>query len=110
MTQLLSRITSAVFALVGAAALATGCNQGAEGDRCNPDLSHDECGAGLHCTQPVDCPETYCCPTSGNSNNQYCQPGCAGGQASICAAGGDADCPTDGGGGTDSGGDGGSGD
>ena len=90
-----SRIGSAIALLLATAALAAGCNQGGEGDRCNPDLSHDECGAGLHCTQPVDCPENYCCPTSGNSNNPYCQPGCAGGQASICAAGGDADCPTD---------------
>jgi hypothetical protein len=77
-----------LFAVTG-----TGCNESQEGDRCNPDLSHDECNAGLSCQQPVDCPENYCCPTSGTSSNPNCQPGCNGGQASICAAGGDADCP-----------------
>jgi len=81
-----------LFAVTG-----TGCNQDQEGDRCNPDLSHDECNAGLSCQQPVDCPENYCCPVSGTSSNPNCQPGCNGGQASICAAGGDADCATDGG-------------
>jgi hypothetical protein len=81
------------FALVGG----DGCNVGNEGERCNPDLSHDECNAGLSCQQPKNCPENYCCPTSGTSINPYCLPGCAGGQASICAAGGDADCPTEGG-------------
>ncbi len=78
---------------VGMAAIATGCDTGHEGERCNPSLSHDECGSGLSCQQPTDCPESYCCPTDGTSSNPYCQPGCAGGQESICAAGGDADCP-----------------
>jgi hypothetical protein len=71
-----------------------GCNQAAEGDRCNPDLAAGEgdCGSGLTCTIPPLCPEAYCCPISGESDNPFCQPGCAGGQASICDAGGDADC------------------
>jgi hypothetical protein len=87
------RIGVALFALVGTLALGGGgCNVGNEGERCNPSLSHDECGAGLSCQQPKDCPENYCCPTSGTSSNAYCQSGCNGGQASICAAGGDADC------------------
>jgi len=79
-----------------------GCLQGREGDRCNPTLTNvngsneDECGSGLACGQPVDCPESYCCP-DGGSTNPYCQPGCAGGQASICDAGGDADCNQEGG-------------
>jgi hypothetical protein len=76
-----------LFAVTG-----TGCNESQEGDRCNPDLSHDECNSGLSCQQPVDCPENYCCPVSGTSSNPNCQTGCNGGQASICAAGGDADC------------------
>ncbi len=79
-----------LFAVAGAR-----CNKSQEGDRCNPDLSHDECNAGLSCQQPVDCPENYCCPTSGTSNKPNCQQGCNGGQASICAAGGDADCGDD---------------
>jgi hypothetical protein len=79
------------------AALAPACDVGNEGERCNPLLSHDECGAGLACTQPVDCPEAYCCPTSGSSSNPYCQPGCNGGLAAICAADPTAggDCGTD---------------
>jgi hypothetical protein len=89
-----SRIGIVLVVLAGALALGGGggCTVGQEGERCNPDLSHDECGSGLSCQQPKDCPENYCCPTSGTSNNPYCQPGCNGGQASICAAGGDADC------------------
>jgi hypothetical protein len=93
--------------LIGAGLTASipGCDVGNEGDRCNPNLSHDECSSGLACQQPVDCPESYCCPAVGNSSNPFCQPGCAGGQASVCAAGGDADCPSEGG--DDGGGDGG---
>jgi hypothetical protein len=64
---------------------------GGEGDRCNPFLSHDECGNGLQCTQPALCPENYCCPTNGASNNPFCQTGCNGGAASICAADMDPD-------------------
>src|SRR3984885_13383507 len=96
-----SRIRIVLVALAGALVLAGGggCNVGNEGERCNPDLSHNECNAGLSCQQPRDCPESYCCPTSGTSSNAFCQTGCNGGQASICAAGGDADCPTEGGGG-----------
>ena len=89
MKSLYTRIGTISVALAAVVALTgVGCNQGAEGDRCNPDLSagHDECGSGLRCTQPVDCPENYCCPTSGQSSNPYCQPGCNGGLASICAA------------------------
>lgn len=42
------------------------------------------------------CPENYCCPVDSNGNltassNPYCQPGCNGGAASICAATGDPD-------------------
>ena len=96
-----SRIGVALVVLAGELAVgagAGGCNVGNEGERCNPSLSHDECGAGLACTQPTDCPESYCCPASGTSRNELCQPGCAGGQASACAAGGDADCPSETGG------------
>jgi hypothetical protein len=83
------------FLAAGALIVApNGCLQGREGDRCNPDLAagEDECGAGLSCQQPRDCPESYCCPKDGTSTSPLCQPGCAGGQASICDAGGDADC------------------
>ena len=105
--------TRAVLARVGALALLTvaglsamvhGCNQGREGDRCNPTQSlanspyganDDECGSGLTCQLPVDCPEAYCCPAPGSgvsASSPFCMNGCNGGQASICDAGGDADC------------------
>lgn len=84
-------VAFAAFALATVTG-ATACNQGSEGDRCNPSLSHDECNDGLVCSQPVDCPENYCCPANGESSNPNCQAGCSGGQASICASGGDADC------------------
>jgi hypothetical protein len=78
-----------------------------EGDRCNLYASHNECGSGLVCAgapppPPASpgsgysgiaipfCPENYCCSVDGNGNlnssNPFCQPGCAGGAASICAA------------------------
>ncbi len=66
--------------------LVLSCEQGREGDRCNPNLSHDECGSGLTCQQPENCPENYCCPTSGTSTNPLCQPGCNGGAEAICEA------------------------
>ncbi len=77
-----------------------GCNQGAEGDRCNPDLAAGEsdCDDGLTCTIPPLCPEAYCCPNDGTTTSPFCMTGCAGGQASICDAGGDADCSSLGGG------------
>lgn len=43
-------------------ALGDGCDGGREGERCNPLLSHDECGKGLSCQQPATCAESYCCP------------------------------------------------
>jgi len=89
------------LAVILTAALLTattnGCNQGAEGDRCNPSLvtanyDDDECGAGLSCQQPSFCPENYCCPLTGASANPFCQAGCNGGAAAGCAAGVAADC------------------
>jgi hypothetical protein len=89
-------VTAALFG-----ATTNGCEQGAEGDRCNPDLitmnpspmyNEDECGSGLSCQQPNFCPENYCCPVAGPSANPNCQDGCNGGAASGCAAGVVADC------------------
>ena len=87
-----SRIASTLAILTLVVVGGMGCNVGREGDRCDPDLSHDECNSGLSCQQPPNCPENYCCPTSGTSSNPFCQPGCNGGQLSICTSGGDADC------------------
>jgi hypothetical protein len=69
----------AIFA--GLALLGAGCQQSAEGDRCNPALSHNDCNAGLVCTIPTYCVENYCCPVSGPITSPFCQPGCNGGAA-----------------------------
>jgi hypothetical protein len=86
-TTTLAKCLASLAASLVLAALA--CNQGSEGDRCNPDLASGEtdCNGGLQCTTPADCPESYCCPTTGSSSNPYCQPGCNGGAASACNAG-----------------------
>jgi hypothetical protein len=74
-------------ALVGAfAGLALpACQQGAEGDRCNPALiqsggavpayNEDECnkGSGLSCQVPPTCAIAVCCPSS----PPYTDPNCA---------------------------------
>jgi hypothetical protein len=47
-----------------------GCAEGRDGDRCNPALSHDECGGdtlvcsgpGTSHPLPGGCVENYCCP------------------------------------------------
>jgi hypothetical protein len=97
---MLPRLGLCLAALLGALAVAGGCgiySQGAEGDRCNPLRSSDECNSGLHCSgypigisasYPITyCPENYCCPaTVTASDNPYCQAGCNGGAAAICAA------------------------
>jgi hypothetical protein len=77
-----------------------GCNEGAEGDRCNPNLmstspmyNENECGGGLTCQNPPNCPETYCCPAVIlPTTNINCQTGCNGGATAGCAAGVAADC------------------
>lgn len=79
-----------------ALALVAGCDeQGAEGDRCNPYLSHNDCNGGLVCaghapsavTIPF-CQENFCCPVDDNGNitgsNPNCQPGCNGSAAALC--------------------------
>lgn len=61
-------------------ATAGGCNQGTEGDRCNPLLDHNECNNGLVCSGPGTsyplpgyCVENYCCPTDPTkSSNPDC--------------------------------------
>ena len=107
-----SPLLAGFLSVIAAAALmlaAYGCNQGREGDRCNPDLAAGEsdCNGGLTCTTPMYCPESYCCPASGPITSDFCKPGCAGGQASICDAGGDAGCASLGSAGGATGGDGG---
>jgi hypothetical protein len=53
--------------------LGHGCDGSREGDRCNPDLSHNDCHAGLTCQQPATCVESYCCPDPAKSSaNPFC--------------------------------------
>jgi hypothetical protein len=88
MIRISIRITLALMMSVAFALCLSACHQGEEGDRCNPLLAagENECGSGLSCGQPAMCPEAYCCPSDGKSSNPYCQPGCNGGEAAICAA------------------------
>jgi hypothetical protein len=69
-------IVLATFAFVHPACV----GNGGEGDRCNPNLSHDECDNGLVCVQPGACPEAYCCPVNASaSSSAYCR-----GDPSVC--------------------------
>ncbi len=64
-------VPSAAVVAVVIAALA--CEGGSEGDRCNPDLSHNDCNGALTCQQPATCVENYCCPTPASaSSNPFC--------------------------------------
>src|SRR5580692_4946032 len=65
--RLIASVSIAVLFLVIA------CDEGGEGDRCNPDLSHNDCNSGLICTIPSTCVEAYCCPADpSTSSNPYC--------------------------------------
>ena len=71
----------ALAAVVGALVFA--CNQGSEGDRCNPLLispgggpaqyNEDECHSPLTCQTPPTCAISVCCPT----HPPYTDPNCA---------------------------------
>jgi hypothetical protein len=89
MNYLVSRMGIIVALVLAGGALALGgggCNLGQEGERCIPPSlnSNDECGSGLSCQQPPECPENYCCPNSGTSSNPNCQTGCGQTPAQIC--------------------------
>lgn len=112
--SLLLRLSGAVVVLGGIVAAATeaclppDAGGGGSGDRCNPDLSHDECGSGLVCAGYTPaapqgdfilipfCPENYCCAADSTGKitdtNPVCQPGCNGGAQSMCSAGVQAAC------------------
>jgi hypothetical protein len=97
-----------VAALAAFAALALcACQQGAQGDRCNPDLiqpggaipqyNEDECNSGLACTIPPTCVIAICCP----KEPPYADPNCAclanPGAACACTVPGLLDAGDDGG-------------
>jgi hypothetical protein len=70
------RVVALAFTVVGLIALGGGCNQGHEGDRCNPVSAangEDECDNGLTCQTPSTCVESYCCPKDPSmSKNPFC--------------------------------------
>lgn len=82
----------ALLALVGVFFIFMGmaCNEGREGDRCNPVSAangEDECGSGLSCQMPSTCVENYCCPKDpSTSTNGYCN-------GMLCPAPADAGSP-----------------
>ena len=102
---MLPRLALCLPVLLAALALMGGCySEGREGDRCDPNRTSDECGGGLVCSgysnvagdpgqnwlsanYPIaSCPEDYCCPPDlSRATSPYCQPGCNGGAAAICA-------------------------
>ena len=68
-----ARVAACFVVVAGLLTLGSGCDGGREGERCNPLLSHDECGGGLSCQQPSTCAESYCCPRmSTSSDSPYC--------------------------------------
>ena len=61
-----------VAAMLTAGAL--GCDQGAEGDRCNPDLVNTtECNSGLSCVTPPSCVISVCCPSKPPYSDPQCE-------------------------------------
>jgi hypothetical protein len=90
-TRLLWKMSLPVLVIVGSLAFGPSCNQGAEGDRCNPNLPANEsdCNSGLTCQKSPTCAENYCCPTpQSSSSNPFCN-----GMACATPDGGDVTDP-----------------
>ncbi len=57
-----------------AASTLLACEQGAEGDRCNPDLvDTTECNSGLSCVTPSSCVISVCCPSAPPYTDPQCE-------------------------------------
>jgi len=92
----IAALVAGALAAVGGAGL-PGCEQGQQGDRCNPNLienssassinggayNEDECNSGLTCTVPPTCVIAVCCP----AKPPYSDPNCAclANPGSLCA-------------------------
>jgi hypothetical protein len=60
--------------VVAAPASLLACEQGAQGDRCNPDLvDTTECNSGLSCVTPSSCVISVCCPSSPPYTDPQCE-------------------------------------
>jgi hypothetical protein len=82
-----TRLAALAIALAGVISPLAACEQGVEGDRCNPALietsaasspsgaayNEDECHSGFACTVPPTCVIAVCCPTQ----PPYTDPNCA---------------------------------
>ena len=89
-------LPAALLAGLAAPALPS-CDQGAQGDRCNPYLYEDaadkspngaaynesECNSGLACTIPPTCVIAVCCPTSPPYSDPNCE--CLANPGAACA-------------------------
>lgn len=71
-TAIASRIVIVTSALAVSIGTASSCASPREGERCNSDLSHDECASHLTCTIPTNCSYAVCCPAAGTSSNPAC--------------------------------------
>lgn len=95
---MIKKLSAAITALT-MLGLLNHCDPGTpEGSRCDNALSHDECANApdYQCIVPPNCPESYCCAVSGGSitsSEPFCQNGCNGGLAAICAAAASTDVP-----------------
>jgi hypothetical protein len=57
-----------------ASGVVLGCEQGTEGDRCNPDLvDTTECNSGLRCVTPSSCVVSVCCPVAPPYSDPQCE-------------------------------------
>ena len=81
------------IALALAALTLAACQQGAQGDRCNPNLiqpggavpqyNEDECNSGLTCQVPPTCAIAVCCPTHPPYSDPNCE--CLANPSAACA-------------------------
>jgi len=56
------------------AGMLAACEQGSEGDRCNPDLVNTtECNSGLACVTPSSCVISVCCPSAPPYSDPQCE-------------------------------------
>lgn len=70
---------SGLTALSMAMVLSTGCDNTADGARCDIALSHDECanGPGSQCVVPMGCADAYCCAVTFSAQGTSCPDGTA---------------------------------
>jgi hypothetical protein len=74
MTQRRSHLWISFSLALAAWASLLACEQGSEGDRCNPDLVNTtECNSGLSCVTPSSCVISVCCPSAPPYSDPQCE-------------------------------------